>query len=183
MNDVEKIYDILMNENVVPTINENLGSLLLLIPELKQTIGFNQKNKHHHLDVWDHTMYALSQSIQDFDVRLVLLLHDISKPICNQKDGEILHFKGHPKKSKEMSEIILQRLGFEDSYIKKICYLIEKHDEPLTNKEIDKYPNLSIKRFEIQRCDALAHHPDKLEKRIEYVEKIGKKIKSLAFTK
>lgn len=183
MTDVEKIYDILMGDNVVSSIEENLGTLLMMIPELKKTMGFDQKNPHHHLDVWEHTMYALSLSIQDFDVRLVLLLHDISKPICNQKDGETLRFRGHPKKSKEMANEILNRLGFNEDYTKKICYLIEKHDEKLTSKEIDMYPKLSVKRFEIQRCDALAHHPDKLEKRKQYITKISEKIKILAFTK
>lgn len=183
MNDVEKIYSILMSDNVVPAINENLGTLLMLIPELKPMIGFDHKHPHHHLDVWDHTMLALSYSIQDFDVRLVLLLHDISKPICNQPDGDILRFKGHPKKSREMSDEILKRLGFEETYIKKIGYLIENHDEPISNKVLNSYPNLSIKRFEIQRCDALAHHPDKLEKRIKYIENISQKIKRLSFNK
>ena len=31
-----------------------------------------------------------------------------------------------------------------------------------------------IKRYEIQRWDALTHHPDKLEKRIEYLNKTKK---------
>lgn len=183
MTDIEKIYDILMSENVVLSINENLGTLLMLIPELKPMIGFEHKHPHHHLDVWEHTLYALGMSIQDFDVRLSLLLHDISKPICNQVDKDVLHFKGHPKKSQEMSDIILKRLGFDEKYLKKIGYLIENHDNPITNKEIKNYPNLTMKRFEIQRCDALAHHPDKLEKRIDYLNKTSKKIKILAFTK
>ena len=183
MTDVEKLYDILMSENVVFSINENLGTLLMMIPELKRTIGFDQKNPHHHLDVWEHTVCALAMSIQDFDVRLVLLLHDISKPICNQEDGDSLRFRGHPKKSKEMANEILNRLGFSEEYTKKICYLIEKHDEKITSKEIEMYPKLSVTRFEVQRCDALAHHPDKLEKRKEYINKIGEKIKILAFTK
>lgn len=176
MNDVEKLYNILMDDNVVTSINENLGTLLLLIPELKKTIGFEHKHPHHHLDVWDHTLCALSQSIKDFDVRLTLLLHDIGKPLSYQEIGEIRHFKNHPNVSEEMSKSILTRLGFNDLYTKKICYLVRKHDDPITEQAIKNYPKLTNKMFEIQRCDVLAHHPEKLEKRIIYLEKIKKKM-------
>ena len=176
MTDIEKIYNILMTDNINNSIEENLGELLFLIPELKQMMGFEHKHPHHHLDVWDHTVYALTLSMLDFDVRLALLLHDIGKPHSYQDDGEIRHFKGHPKESKKMSKKILKRLGFNDLYSKKICYLILKHDEPITNRDINRYPELTEKRLEIQRCDALAHHPDKLEKRVEYIKTISQKI-------
>ena len=35
---------------------------------------------------------------------------------------------------------------------------------------------MCLKLFEIQRCDALAHHPDKLEKRKKYLDEIYNKI-------
>ena len=75
-----------------------------------------------------------------------------------------------------MAKEILKRLGFNDLYNKKICYLIANHDEPITNRDIKRYPELSEKRLEIQRCDALAHHPDKLEKRVAYINLISNKI-------
>ena len=53
-------------------------------------IGFEHKHPHHHLDVWNHTLLALSYSPKDFDIRLVLLLHDIGKPHSYQ-DEEIRH--------------------------------------------------------------------------------------------
>ena len=176
MTDVEKLYNILMTDNISSSLNENLGDLLMLIPELRDTIGFEHKHPHHHLDVWDHTVCALMCSTLDFDVRLSLLLHDIGKPHSYQEDGEIRHFKGHPKVSKKMAKEILKRLGFNDLYNKKICYLIANHDEPITNRDIKRYPELSEKRLEIQRCDALAHHPDKLEKRVAYINLISNKI-------
>ena len=176
VKDIEKIYDILMDDNVVNKINENLGTLLMLIPELKPIIGFEHRHPHHHLDVWDHTLCALSNSIKDFDIRLVLLLHDIGKPFSYQEKEGIRHYKNHPKVSKEISKRILKRLEFKDTYIEEICNLIEKHDDIISNDDITNYPEQTNKLFEIQRCDALAHHPEKLEKRIKYLEKVKNKM-------
>lgn len=183
MKDIEKLYSILMDDNVVTNVNENLGTLLMLIPEIKTMIGFEHKHPHHHLDVWDHTLCALGYSIKNFDIRLVLLLHDIGKPFSYQEKGEIRHYKNHPEVSKEMSKKILERLGFKETYIKDICHLIEKHDTPIKNDDINNDPELTNKLFEIQRCDALAHHPDKLEKRLIYLDRVKEKIKTKNSTK
>ena len=40
----------------------------------------------------------------------------------------------------------------------------------LPNEEIDNDLEFILKRYEVQRCDALAHHPDKLEKRKQYLK-------------
>ena len=168
-NKIEKIYEILMNDNIVEAINNNFNELLKLIPELKFIIGFEHKHPHHHLDVWNHTLYALSLSELDFDIRLSLLLHDIGKPfVCTEQEG-IRHFHNHPKVSAKMSYQILNRLGFNEEYINKICYLIEKHDTEITENEINNDLNLITTLYLIQKCDALAHHPQKLEKRKNYL--------------
>ena len=44
----------------------------------------------------------------------------------------------------------------------------------ITNDDIDNNIELAYKRYVIQKCDFLAHHPDKLEKRKEYLEKTKK---------
>lgn len=140
-------------------------------------IGFEHKHPHHHLDVWEHTLEALSISENDFDVRLSLLLHDIGKPFSyTEKDG-IRHFYGHPLVSSEMSKCILFKLGFKNEYIDKICYLIIKHDTPITEKEFDSLHYDPIyTRYLIQEADALSHHPDKLDKRKKYLDTAKKLI-------
>lgn len=173
--DKEKLYSFLIVDDVVKSINENLNDILKLIPELKNMIGFEHKHPHHHLDVWNHTLLALSYSPNDFDIRLVLLLHDIGKPFCYQ-EGEVRHYKGHANVSANMSFFILERLGFDYEYISKICYLIKMHDTYIRDEEINDDINLSFLRFKIQYCDALAHHPLKLEKRIKYLLYINDKI-------
>lgn len=178
MNKKEKVKEILMSDDVTQSINNNADILLEIIPEIRDMIGFQHNHPHHHLDVWNHTLLALSLSEPNFDIRLCLLLHDIGKPHSYQ-DDEIRHFKGHPLKSSIISKTILKRLGYDEKYINKICYLIENHDNPMTKEDIEKNYDISVKRFCIQYCDALAHHPDKLEKRIKYLKTVFEYIKQI----
>ena len=168
-----KLQEILESENVIEEIDSNMEYLLTIIPEIKNMIDFPHNHPHHHLDVWEHTKLALSLSENDFEIRLALLLHDIGKPFSYQ-DEEIRHFHGHAEKSSEMAKVILKRLNFQDEFINKISKLIELHDTEITKEDIEKYYDFTLKRYEIQRCDALAHHPEKIDKRKDYLEKIKK---------
>ena len=169
------LQEILLSENIVESINNNIDYLLLIIPEIKNCIGFEQNHPHHHIDVWNHTLLALSLSEKDFDIRLCLLLHDIGKPFSYQ-DEEVRHFRNHAKVSAEISRNILNRLEYDKKYIEYICYLIENHDTKIEDNQINEDYELSLKLYKIQRCDALAHHPDKLDKRKDYLNQMGKKL-------
>lgn len=110
-NKILNLYYILIDSDIISSINFNLDFLIELIPEIENMIGFEHNHPHHHLDVWNHTLYALSLSENNFDIRLSLLLHDIGKPFSYQ-DDEIRHFHNHPYVSFIMSKSILSRLGF-----------------------------------------------------------------------
>lgn len=170
-----KLQEILLSEDVVKSINENKDYLEEIIPEIKYMYGFEQHHPHHHLDVWNHTLLALSLSKKDFDIRLCLLLHDIGKPFSYQ-DEEVRHFHGHAKISTNISRVILERLGYGESYINEICYLIRNHDKKICDKQIEEHYDLCLKLYEIQRCDALAHHPDSLESRKIYLNETKKRL-------
>lgn len=169
------LQTILLADDVIKSINDNLDYLLQIIPEIKNMIGFEHNHPHHHLDVWNHTLLALSMSEKEFDIRLCLLLHDIGKPFSYQ-DEEVRHFKNHAKVSANMTHDILNRLGYDKEYTDYICNLIEMHDTPISSKQIENNYDLYLKLYKIQRCDALAHHPDKLEKRKEYLQKTEEKL-------
>lgn len=171
----EILKEILTSDYPITSIYNNLDILLRLIPEIKDMICFPHNHPHHHLDVFEHTLLSLSISPKNFEIRLILLLHDIGKPHSYQ-DKEIRHFKGHPKVSSEMSYNILKRLNFNDEEIEEICYLIKEHDTPITKKQITEKQELSKKKFQIQLCDALAHNPTQLEKRISYLNHINEKL-------
>ena len=164
------LKEILLVNDVVLSINNNLDILLDYIPEIRFMIGFDQKHPHHHLDVWNHTLYALGMSEYNFDVRVALLLHDIGKPFSYQ-EGSVRHFKGHADVSSKMAKNILKRLDFNDEWIDYICYLIKMHDTPITKEMVSQMPDIMDTLYKIQYCDALAHHPEKLKRKIDYLEK------------
>lgn len=55
-----------MSDDVILEINNSLEYILNIIPEIKPMIGFDHKHPHHHLDVFNHTLYAISLSKKDF---------------------------------------------------------------------------------------------------------------------
>ena len=171
-----KLKDILTQQDITKSINDNLPFLLSIIPEIKNMIGFPHNHPHHHLDVWNHTLLALEQSNNDFEIRLTLLLHDIGKPFSYQ-DEEVRHFHGHAKVSSEMSKVILKRLGYSEEFITRISTLIELHDTKITEEDINNNLELTLLRLHIQECDSKAHNPDYVPKRLQYIEETRKLIK------
>lgn len=154
-------------------IDANKEKVFKIIPELKAEDGFNQKHPHHCFDVWGHTMEALKRSKPDLQIRIALLLHDIGKPYSYQEDGNIRHFIGHPQKSAEISKQVLQRLGYSKEEVDDICYLINNHDTLININRINKNNlELTKKLLYIQYCDAYAHAPKYIDKRIEKLDTV-----------
>ena len=162
----ERLYEILMADDFVSSIRDNYKELTIIITEVAFMKGFKHNHPYHHLDVWEHTLYALSFAEKDFDIRLALLLHDIGKPFtCTTDNNGVRHFKGHPRKSFEMSLVILLRLGFDNETIGKICYLVKYHDDEIVPEDLDIDLELTRLRYSVQYCDSLAHNPNVLYKK------------------
>ena len=100
-----------------------------LIPEVKRTVGFEQNNPYHYLDVWEHTALAVANAPKDRYVRLALLYHDLGKPECYFCDDKgIGHFYGHCAKSAEIAEQSMRTLRFDKKTIQIVVDLVENHD-------------------------------------------------------
>lgn len=166
-----ELNKILTADDIVKSINDNKRYLFQIIPELEEY--FHQHNHPQHIDgpIWKHVLLALSLSEKDYDIRLALLLHDIGKKRkCEVGIDGFNHYKGHAEESSRMANEILRRLGYDEEYIRRMCYFITYHDTPITEASIDSDYEICEKLYKIQCCDALAHHPNYLEKRKKYLE-------------
>ena len=108
-------------------------------PELLPMVGFDQRNRHHCHDVWEHTLHALDAVPGDLVLRCTMLLHDVGKPACFTVDeAGVGHFYGHPAISRRMADEMLRRLKCGTALRETIVRLVEWHDKdiPRTDKSI-----------------------------------------------
>lgn len=109
-------------------------------PELLAMVGFDQRNRHHCYDVWEHTLHALAAVLEgDLVTRCAVLLHDVGKPACFTVDeAGVGHFYGHPAISRCLADRMLRRLKCSTDFREAVVRLVEWHDKniPRTEKAI-----------------------------------------------
>jgi len=109
-------------------------------PELLPMVGFDQRNRHHCYDVWEHTLHALAAVPEGGLVtRCAVLLHDVGKPACFTVDeAGVGHFYGHPAISRDLADRMLRRLKCSTDFRETVVRLVEWHDKniPRTEKAI-----------------------------------------------
>lgn len=135
---VERINDefskILCSDRPIDGINllVETGLMTFIIPEFRDTCGFNQYSKYHDKDVYEHTLNVINLTKPILTHRLAALLHDIAKPYYHQdfyEDGKIVkrQFIGHDIKSAEYAENILKKLRYSNDIIDEVCFAIKHH--------------------------------------------------------
>lgn len=171
-----KLEELLQGNNVATSLEDNLDDILMLIPEIKDMIGFDHKHPHHYLDVWQHTLEVIRQlDTNDMELNMAALLHDIGKPFSYQ-DGEVRHFHGHPEVSYIMAKQILERLGYDEEFIKNVTFLVRNHDTIIDVNNLENNFEMIDKLLQLQYADARAHHPDKVAKRINFLDNIRQQL-------
>ena len=107
--------------------------LCAVIPELRATLGFDQRTHHHIYDIYTHTAHVVAGVPATSVLRWAALLHDIGKPACFTLDeAGCGHFYGHAKVSAEMANTVLHRLKAPTALRSRVVRLIELHMTPLT---------------------------------------------------
>lgn len=144
------------------------GLLQHVLPEATSMVDFDQQNKRHDKDVFEHTMAVLEAVPPRLNVRLAALLHDIGKPFTFSIDKNgIGHFYKHHLEGGGMVENIMRRLKYDNKTIEDVSILVVEH-----MCRFSKIRNASLKRlvnrvgehnlddlFDLQRADILGSAP------------------------
>ena len=102
--------------------------LAAVIPELEQTLGFDQHSPHHAYDVFTHIAYVTAAVPSEPALRWAALLHDVGKPATFTTDETGRgHFYTHAQVGAEMANTILLRLKAPTQLREEVALLISQH--------------------------------------------------------
>ena len=160
-----ELIDILLSDDVCNRIKEKESEIFELIPELKECLGFNQNNKWHIYDVYEHILNVIAGVDNDKCLRIASLFHDIGKPQTYIEDEKgIGHFYGHWDKSLEIFNKYKDKFDLTNNEINLIKSLIYYHDinvDKMNDEDLNEmisnigHDNINL-LFTLKRADLLA---------------------------
>lgn len=98
------------------------GVLDYIFPELTQGRNLKQRADFHRYDVLEHSLRAVKYA--DGGVRLAALLHDVGKPFCQVRDGNVHE---HAVEGARIAKEILERLKAPKRTTERVCTLVSLH--------------------------------------------------------
>lgn len=125
----EELVKLITAPDAVRVLREYADTVAVFLPEILPAVGFNQKNPHHDIDVYEHTLRALAAAPPDPVIRLAVLFHDLGKPACYALDETgVGHFYGHAEESTKIADAALRRLRFDNETRERVLLLVRMHD-------------------------------------------------------
>ena len=161
----------------------------LIMPELNE-LKIEVDPKHHHKDVYEHTMVVLDRVSPTLVSRMSALLHDIGKPKTKGIENGKVHFRHHEVVGAKMSKKILKRLKYDNETIKKVSLLVENHLRPHTFKM--GWTDSAVRRYiidagglleelnDLVRADITTKNKAKYQEINKYLDEMEERIKEVA---
>jgi tRNA nucleotidyltransferase (CCA-adding enzyme) len=183
---VERIRDefnkIILSDPYVLFDLVDLHLMKFICPEFLGTIGIDQKNPNHHLDVANHIVESMVAVPAELVLRLTMFFHDIGKPQTMKIDSKgVGHFYSHNIVSEEIAHKTLKRLKYSKKTIKTVTHLIHYHDTfpEATKKAVRHFVNKhGIENTElfflVWRADMKAQEPTRLQEKLETINEVEK---------
>lgn len=177
-----ELNGILCGKNVNFILRRYKDVIAVLIPELVATFDFAQNTPHHNKTVWRHITASVANIEPDELLRMVMLLHDIGKPLALRTDKKgIDHFKGHNHFSAVLAKTALQRLKYPTKFIEDTVTLIEFHDVRFSDSKkqikhvLNKIGEENFRRLmKVQKADILAQSKYMREAKLSTLELANK---------
>jgi len=95
--------------------------------------AMSQKNRHHQLNLWDHTMQVVKACGEDPVVRIAAFLHDIGKrfvPCQGTNTAGDTNYHEHEDHSAKIAKLFLSHLHLPSEVVDLVCPLIAMHMRP-----------------------------------------------------
>ncbi|MCC6475874.1 HD domain-containing protein [bacterium] len=167
------------------------GVMDAVFKEISALKGVDQVGKHHHKDVFDHTLLVVDKVAQltpDPVLRFAALVHDIAKPRTKRfsnEDGWTFH--GHEDVGSRMLNGIGRRLRLPEKTTAKLSKLTALHMRPI-NLTHDGVTDSAVRRLIVDagedldelmtlcRADITSANPKKVKKYLTQFEELQARI-------
>ena len=164
------------------------GLSLYIIPEINE-LKIEVDPKHHHKDVYEHTLAVLDGVPPKLTLRMGALLHDIAKPNTKGIENGKVHFRHHEVVGARMTKKILKGLKYDNKTIEDIALLVEQHLRPHTFKM--GWTDSAVRRYivdaghmledlnELVRADVTTKNKIKAKEIYENLDEMEKRIEEV----
>ena len=163
--------------------------LSVIIPEISPMIGYDQRNHHHHFDLWEHTVQGVENMPPEADLRLTMLLHDTGKPsVCTFDEKGEAHYRGHQAVSAEIAARVTEDLRCDRDTRERVIRLVRYHDIPLRTdsgevnldrsfllRRLNRFGEKDLRAlFQIHRADRIATgHSSRERENLRLAERVS----------
>ncbi|MBQ3938874.1 MAG: CCA tRNA nucleotidyltransferase [Clostridia bacterium] len=130
------------------TLLREVGALGVILPELLEGEGLEQKKEYHRYDVLRHALHAASEAVPALPLRLAALLHDVAKPRVFAETGKM---HGHDVVGAELARAILRRLRYDNKTIDRVVFIVRHHMYDLDNAAKDSTLRRTFARWGYER--------------------------------
>jgi CRISPR/Cas system-associated endonuclease Cas3-HD len=119
-DDREELTNILLNNNGDEILYYE-DKILELVPELMVCNKCEHEHSAHRYNVYTHILHVVAGIDTDLILKLAALFHDIGKPYVKKKVNGSVHYWGHEDVSAIISNLVLNRLGYDEIIINDVC--------------------------------------------------------------
>ncbi len=166
----------------------------VIFPEIANLEGVEQRQDHHHKDVFFHTCQVvdnISDNTENVWLRFAALMHDIAKPPTKKfVEGTGWTFHGHEELGARMMKKIFHRMKLPLNQLEYVQKLVRLHLRPIVLAS-EEVTDSAIRRFVVNadedledlitlcRADITSKNPQKVEKYLGNYERVMQKVRDV----